>query len=263
LDETQLEHWRAAIGANAERYLKRFKRIGEAGRWAPGWNMAAFLHSTGWFCYRRMFGWAGLNLLAPFLLLFLLVFVGSLVPQSNLDSFAVTLAALYLVALFVLLPIFADSLYYRRLNARIADPRAKPRAPSAWTLIGALGMGTLWLAIAYIAVAPMYGGYEPRAKVSEAVLAASATRTELTAFFERERRLPGPAEAARFRVERPSKYVESVVYEPSQNRLVVTLREIQPGKRFALYAAASEGNLIWSCRTIDLETKYLPSVCRQ
>ena len=108
----------------------------------------------------------------------------------------------------------------------------------------------------------MYGGYTPRAKVSEAVLAASGTRTELTEFFAKERRLPGPAEAARFRAERPSKYVESVVYEPGQTRIVVTLREVQPGKRFAIYASAKDGNLAWSCRTIDLEPKYLPGACR-
>lgn len=262
MDEAQLERWRAAIGANADHYLKRFKRIGKAGGWAPGWNIAAFLHSTGWFCYRRMFGFAGLNLLAPFVLLFLLVFVGSLVPHSNIDSFAVALAVLYLVALFVLLPLFADSLYYRRLNARIADPRAKVQPPSAWTLIGALGMGILWLGIVYIAAAPMYGGYSPRAKVSEALLAATGMRNDLNEFFEKERRLPGPAEAARFRAERPSKYVENVVYEPGANRVVVTLRDVEPGKRFALHATVREGNLTWSCRTIDLETKYLPSACR-
>ena len=38
---------------------------------------------------------------------------------------------------------------------------------------------------------------------------------------------------------------------------------IEAGKRFALYAAAKDGNLTWSCRSIDLETKYLPSACRQ
>jgi type IV pilus assembly protein PilA len=263
LDETQLERWRAAIGANAERYLGRFRRIEQAGGWAASWNTAAFLHSTGWFWYRRMFGLAGLNLLAPFLLLFLMVFVGSLVPHSNLDTFAGALVLFYLVVVFVLLPIAADSLYYRRLNARIADPRAKVHAPSAWTLIGALAIGTLWLGIIYIAVAPMYDGFTAgRAKVSEAVLAASGTRNDLTEFFEKERRLPGPAEAARFRTERPSKYVENVVYEPGANRVVVTLREIEPGKRFALHAIVKEGNLTWSCRTIDVETKYLPSTCR-
>ncbi len=261
MDETQLERWRAAIGVNADRYLNRFKRIGAAGGWAPGWNTAAFLHSTGWFWYRRMFGLAGLNLFAPFVLLFLMVLVGSLVPHSNIDVFTGGLAFLYLAAVFILLPIFADSIYYRRLNARIDDPRARVHAPSALTFVGALALGTVWLGIVFIALASTYD--PPQAKVSEAVLAASKSRSELTEFFEKERRLPGPDEAARFHAERPSKYVESVVYEPGQARVVVTLREVQPGKRFALYADVRDGKLVaWNCRTIDLETKYLPSSCR-
>ena len=262
MDETQLERWRTALGANAERYLRRFKRIEQAGGWAAGWNMAACLHSTGWFWYRRMFAWAGLNLLAPFLLVFVLVAAGSVVPHSNLDVFAATLGVLYLVGMFVVLPVFADSLYYRRLRARFADPRTKLQGPSALTLIGSLAAGTLWLAIVYIAVAPMYGDYTPRAKVSEAVLSASQMRTEIGEFFEKERRLPRAEEAGRFRAGPSSKYVQSIVYEPAEKRIIVTLREIQPGKRFALYATARDGSLIWSCRTIDLEPKYLPGACR-
>ena len=262
MDEIQLERWRSAIGANADHYLKRFKRIGEAGGWAPGWNMAAFLHSTGWFCYRRMFGLAGLNLLAPFVLLFVLVAVGSLVQHSNIDSFAAILGVLYLVGMFVVLPVFADSIYYRRLRARFDDPRAKLKAPSALTMIGAFAAGTLWLAIVYIAVAPMYSGYSPRAKVSEAVLSASQMRSQVSEFFQKEGRLPRAEEAGQFRAERLPKHVQNMVYEPAEKRIVVTLRDVQPGKRFAFYAAAQDGNLSWSCRTIDLETKYLPGTCR-
>ena len=263
MDETQVERWRAAIGANADRYLQRFRRIREAGGWAAGWNMAAFLHSTGWFWYRRMYGWAGFNALAPFLVLALLLAIGMVAPRSSLDSIAAIAGLLYAVAVFILIPLIADSIYYRQLANRLADPRATPRPPSAMTLVGAVGMGVLWLCIVYVGVAPMYADYTPRAKVSEAVLAASATRTEVTDFFKKERRLPGLAEAGRFRAERPSKYVETVAYEPAEKRIVVTLREVQPGKRFAIYAAAQGDTLSWTCRTIDLENKYLPGACRQ
>jgi type IV pilus assembly protein PilA len=263
VDETQLERWRLAIGANADRYLGRFRRINAAGGWATGWNMAAFLHSTGWFWYRRMYTWAAFNLLAPFLVLALLLGIGLLVPRSNLDSVAGLFALVYVVAVFVLVPIVADSIYYRQLGSRLADPRAEPRPPSALTLMGALGMGLLWLCIIYIGLAPLYADDTPRAKMTEAVLAASATRTELTEFFEKERRLPRSDEAARFRVESPSKYVQTVAYEPAEKRIVVTLREVQPGKRFALYAVTQDTNLTWTCRTIDVEPKYLPGMCRQ
>jgi type IV pilus assembly protein PilA len=263
VDETQLERWRAAIGANADRYLQRFRRIRDAGGWAPGWNMAAFLHSTGWFWYRRMYGWAGFNVLAPFLVLALLLAIGLAVPRSNLDLLATIVGLSYVIAVFVLIPLIADSIYYRRLGARLADPRAAPRPPSALTLVGALGMGILWLCIVYIGVAPMYADYGPRARVSEAVLAASQMRTEVSEFFAKEQRLPRTEEAGRFRAEPTSKYVQSMAYEPAEKRIVVTLREVQPGKRFALYAAAQDGNLNWTCRTIDLDRKYLPSACHQ
>ena len=263
MDETQVDRWRAAIGSNADRYLARFKRIEEAGGWAAGFNLAAFLHSTGWFWYRRMFRWAGLNLLAPFLVLAVLLGFGFLMPRSNLDSFASIVALLYVLAIFVLIPVFADSIYYRQLGTRLADPRAKPARPSAWTFIGALAMGALWFCIVYVAVAPMYGDYTPRAKMSEAVLSASGMRNELSEFFEKERRLPGPAEVSRFRANPPSTYVENVVYEPGERRIVVTMREVQPGKRFALYVTDQDGALTLTCRTIDVEAKYLPTVCRK
>lgn len=263
MDETQVERWRAAIGSNADRYLGRFKRIEKAGGWAAGFNMAAFLHSTGWFWYRRMFRWAGLNLLAPFLVLALLLGIGFLMPRSNLDSVASIGALLYAVVVFVLVPVFADSIYYRELRTRLADPRAKPARPSAWTFIGALAMGALWFCIVYVAVAPMYADYTPRSKMSEAVLSASEMRNEITEFFDKERRLPGPSEAGRFHTARPSKYVENVAYEPGESRIVVTMREVQPGKRFALYATVKDGTLDWSCRTIDVERKYLPNACRK
>src|SRR5262245_23040024 len=174
VDETQVGRWRAAIGANAERYLQRFRRIRDAGGWAVGWNTAAFLHSTGWFWYRRMYGWAGFNALAPFLVLALLLAIGMAAPRSSLDSITVIVGLAYVAAVFVLLPVLADSIYYRQLGKRLADPRATPRPPSALTLAGAIGMGVLWLCIVYLGAAPMYGDYTPRAKLSEAILAASA-----------------------------------------------------------------------------------------
>lgn len=264
MDEPQLECWRAAIGWNSDYYLRRFPRIVKAGGWAPGWNMAAFLHSTGWFCYRRMFGWAFLNFSAPFLLLFVLLFAASrLASSANLDSPALILAAAYLFAVFVLLPMFADSIYYQRLRKRHADPQSTPRPPSTWTLLGGLAFGAAWFAVVAAMSIPAYGDYTPRAKISEAILAASGTRNAVIEFHAEHRRLPDANEASRFRDERPSNWVETVAYEPAERRIVVTLRNIQPGKRFALYAREQGGQLGWQCRTVDVEKKYLPGSCRE
>jgi hypothetical protein len=66
------------------RYLKHFERMQARDRaWLPGWNFAAFLHSTGWFWYRRMYAWSILNLLAPlFYVLFITLALRPLVPDE-------------------------------------------------------------------------------------------------------------------------------------------------------------------------------------
>jgi len=40
---------------------------------------------------------------------------------------------------------------------------------------------------------------------------------------------------------------------------VVTMRD--DGKRFAMQATEKDGALVWTCHTIDLKLKYLPSTC--
>jgi len=254
-----VEELRAAIGRNADRYLRRFERIAASdGGWVPGWNSAVFVHSTAWFCYRRMYGWAFLNLFAPFLLLFGVVFVGGwLAPGANLDRALVVVAAAYLLAVFVVVPVCADAIYFQRIRAG----RCKP--PSIWTALGAAGCVIAWMALVIAMLLPAYGDYTPRAKVSEAILSSSSIRNEITEFYREQRRLPNEQEAIRFRADQPTRWVERIVYEPQGRRLVVTLREIFPGKRFALLAREEEGELRWNCRSIDLDQKYLPSACRE
>jgi len=152
-DEVQ---WRAALGPNADRYLKRFQKISASGRrWMPGWNSAAFLHSTGWFCYRRMYGWAALNFFAPWILLIGLVFIaGWIAPAVNLDALALAILVVCLICVFVLVPVFADSLYHRHLATRLQQ--AKP--PSIWTGTAAAALVLVWfVAFVFAVVLPSYG----------------------------------------------------------------------------------------------------------
>src|SRR2546430_11583456 len=114
--EASISPIRAALGANVERYEVQFKKIAAAGRrWVPGWNSAAFLHSTAWFFYRRMYGLAVLNLLAPWALLVALTTVGGwIVPRGNLDTAALPGFAAHLCIRFILAPLIADSRSHMR-----------------------------------------------------------------------------------------------------------------------------------------------------
>ena len=258
--DAKSERWRAAVGANAEHYMKHFERAERSDRgWVSGWNSAACLHSTGWFWYRRMYGWAVLNFFAPVLLFIGILVVGtSLSPGANLDAPAAAVAWIYLAMVFIAVPVFADSLYYRSLK-RLGD-RARP--PSAWTGLGATVVGLVWIALVILITIPAYGDYTPRAKVSEGASIAGGLKTPIAEFYEQHRRLPGPTEATQFAYREPMKYTASVGWDAARKAIVVTMADRFRGKRFEIAAEEKSGALVWTCRTIDLERKYLPGACR-
>ena len=269
------ERWRAAIGPRADDYLKRFEKIKRAGGgWSPGWNSAACLHSTGWFWYRRMYGWALLNFFGPVLLLVLLGFVNMLLvfvdewigPNRNLGTQVAMTAIGYLVAVFVpgylatvfvLLPVYADSIYFRHLKRK----NLTATRPSAWTALGAFGLALVPLLLPLVAI-PEYQYRADRERVIEGVLTASALKSPITEFYERHKRLPDPQEAAQFRHSSPMNFTASVGWDAARKAIVATMGERFNGKRFEIAAEERDGALVWTCRTIDLEPKYLPGACR-
>ena len=250
---------RAALGWNAGHYVKHFERLQRSGKtWLACWNWAAFLHSTGWFWYRRMYGWSLLNLIAPVVLLFCVIFVVQwFVPP---DSMGVLIAAggiAYAAVVYGLLPVYADSLYLYRPNR---DGRL-PKPPSAFTAFGALLVIVIPATLAYISV-EVQKAYEHRARIAEGLTIAASLRAPIGEFYASERRLPGEREAAQFRHREPMKHTTSVAWDPARRSIVATMGEREDGKRVELVAAEKDGVLVWTCRNIDLKPKYLRADCR-
>lgn len=255
--EMDPERWRSAIGPNAARYLRHFERAKRsAAGWAPGWNWAAFAHSTGWFCYRRMYGWAAVNSVAPILLAIGIVVFREALPMG-------LLALLYLAAVFIALPVFADSLYFRSLRRRAGEVLP----PSTGTGVGGLALGAGWFAMVASIANSGYADYMPPAMASrEGLSIAGSIRPSIEAFYLQNRRLPGPDEAARFSFSGPAatrlQHTASVRWDAARKSIVVTLSEPFKGQRFEIAAQEQGGPLAWACRPIDLNPKYLPSTCR-
>jgi hypothetical protein len=241
------------------RYLRHFERMQAANRtWLPGWNLAAFLHSTGWFWYRRMYSWSLLNLVAPILLLLLLIFVVQwFVPEGGMGYAMAAAGAVYLGLSFVLLPLYADSLYLYRLK-RDGKP---PKPPSAFTALGALVVIVVPAYVVYVSVETQRQ-YAPRERASEGLARAQALRTPVAEFYFNEGRLPNAQEAAKFAERDPMKFTKSVGWNAERRAIVVVLGERDGGRRFEIAALEKPGALDWACRTIDFDPKYLPSSCR-
>ena len=246
-------------GWNAGHYRKQFERMQHARKvWLPGWNWAAFLHSTGWFWYRRMYAWSVLNLIAPVLLLLLLVLmVQWLAPESDMKIPVAAGGVAYLLLVFGLLPLYADSLYLYRLQ----KDGAVPRPPSAFTAAGALLLIVVPGFIVYAGVTAQLE-YAPRERAREGLSRAMALRTPVAEFYANERRLPGAQEAVQFRESEPMKFTKSVAWDAERRAIVATLGERDGGRRFEIAAVEKDGALAWVCRTIDFEAKYLPASCR-
>lgn len=246
-------------GWNAGHYRKHFERMQRAQRrWLPGWNWAAFLHSTGWFWYRRMYGWSVLNLIAPVLLLLVLVLaVQWIVPESDLKIPSAVGAVAYLLLVFGALPLYADSLYLYRLH----KDGAMPRAPSVMTAVGALLVIVVPAMMTY-AVVSAQRDYSQRERIAEGLSAALTLKAPISEFYARERRLPGPQEAAQFNYSSALKHTASVGWDSARRAIVGNMGERFDGGRFEMAAVEKDGTLQWVCRPIELDRKYFPADCR-
>ncbi len=260
-------YYQQALGPNAERYLALFEKFEQAGeRWVAGWNWAAFFCSSAWFAYRRMNGYSMLNFFLPVAVIFLLLVVRD-------GGLQLLIGAAYLGIAFGVIPMYADAIYYRDLKYRIACVEASEdsektsgllRPPSAGsaanaTLTAALILG---LPLLILIAIPSYSDYVPRAKVVDALALTHPLKTSISEFHANNKRLPTSQEAEKFRAD-GGKYAEALVYDVDKRMIVVTMREgSYKNKRFALTAEEKDGALVWTCRTIDLEAKYLPSSCR-
>jgi hypothetical protein len=226
--------------------------------WIPGWNIAAFLHSTGWFWYRRMYAWSILNLLAPlFYVLFITLALRPIVPDEQMGHAIAASGIAYLLLVFVLVPVFADSLY---LAGHLRGGKV-PKPPSAFTAIGAVLIIVVPAYVAWV-TAQAQVEYARRDRASEGLNRALLLREPVAEFHANERRLPGPQEAAKFRETDPMKFTRSVAWDAGRRAIVITLGERDDGKRYELAAVEKDGRLEWICRTIDFDPKYLRSSCR-
>lgn len=261
-----LFYYRQAVGPRAEYYLEQFEKFERAGDcWVTSWNWPAFFFSSAWFTYRRMGGRSLLNFLLP--ILFIVMFY--VLIESELRFLVM---AGYLALAFVVIPRYANALYYRHLKALIArvaasadDGKARKllRPPSFVTGIEACLSAVLVFVVPWslLAAPAWYADYTPRAKVADGVAIAFSLGRSINEFYEDNKRLPAAHEAEKFRID-GGNYTQSVIYDAEKRMIVVTMGERFKDQRFAMHAEEKGGTISWACRTIDIDPKYLPAACR-
>ncbi len=128
--------------------------------------------------------------------------------------------------------------------------------------------------LAAIAI-PAYQDYTIRAKVSEAVLAASPAKTSVSEFFMSNGVMPNDEAEAGFSADVDTKYVNSVVLQattagpPATATIRVTIKDLggttANNQELELLGTETGAAMDWDCRPSGgtaIPNKYLPADCR-
>jgi len=119
---TPEQFYRAAIGPqNQDRYLRKFLRFDQGGA-RLSWNWGAFFLTFYWLLYRKMWLNALAYFVLPYLIMFTVAFVGTLIGFG--ESTVGMAYFLMLATIFVLPPLFGDALYHRHCRQKIAAAKA-------------------------------------------------------------------------------------------------------------------------------------------
>ena len=265
LDKTQLE---AAIGRNAGYYLRRFEKI-DSGR-RIGWNWAAFFMSAAWFSYRGMGGWAALNLAAPWLALVLMAFT---IPFAGIAG-VIILLLIYPVAFFMLVPMYADVLYYERIKRSVAhvSDGGKPSSPTRPASAAVVGATAILLpALVAAIVVPANMGYASRSQMSEAISLMGGAKTPVAEYFADKGRWPDDLKEVAGNTS--GRYTERVEITSgagaAKGPLVITATMKASGVHSAIAGKtvqiSTEDGKTWICTrgpVNGVEERHLPAACR-
>lgn len=122
------EQYHAVIGSNQQHYLKKFMEFDGEGKGTLSWHWPAFLLTTYWLLYRKMWRNALLYGVLPYGLLMMLI--GILHGFYSIDPFTTGLLFLgTMLGLGIVPALYADALYYKHCQQVITHARQHTSHP--------------------------------------------------------------------------------------------------------------------------------------
>jgi hypothetical protein len=292
---TDREYFETAIGPNnTDYYLTRFERFASGGS-AVSWNWPAFFITFPWLLYRKMWGYAAAYFFLPTILLYVVgIALAAAFPGTAVPALA---WPLQLVLVFVIVPMYANLLYYRHITGRIAwvkrlrggtDRQMRALASEG----GTSAAGIIIVFVAFVPmvgilaaiVIPAYQDYTIRAQVSEGLAMAAPVRAAVAETIGRFGSVPQDRADAGLTpdpADSRGKYTASIAID--DGRIDITFggeanRAIQ-GLVLSITPYATDDGIAWRCGQGPAPSrqplaeyqpgglaadfaKYVPSACR-
>ena len=262
---------------NNDYYQRQFDKF-RSGSGVVTWHWPAFFLASFWLLYRKMWLYAlGYWLGLPIALTALSFVLARVAGQLFAD---VTYNVIYLVCVFLLMPMFANWFYYRHAVSKVDRVTTASPSPEQQSIevarIGGTSNIVLVLApvlvisvigiLAAIAI-PAYQDYTIRAQVAEGMSLASGARVAVAELYQREGVLARDNLSAGL----PSAdqlsghYVSSI--EVDDGEITITYgKDASPligGKSLLLTPEEyADQTLSWHCHSASLQPKHLPASCR-
>jgi len=272
------EFYKAIVGPkNQDYYLNQFSRFDSNGKVDASWHWPAFFVTFYWFLYRKMWLNALIYFFLPYLVMILLGIAAAVVGNSA-DTVISISYGLFLIALFVLPPMYANALYYKHCKKKITE--ASLSSQDLQRRLGELsGKGgtsnvvlifvLVFVFIAFIGILaaiaiPAYQDYTTKARLVEAVAVGRNAADSVANYYNQHQEVPNSLEQTGFATPIPPTVKELSVN--SENGTVIITMASAPinGKTF-LFVPSLDSNkqIIWTCMSQEIEDKYLPQQCRQ
>lgn len=272
------ELYKAIIGPkNQDYYLSQFSRFDSNGKVNASWHWPAFFVTFYWFLYRKMW----LNALIYFFLPYLVMIpfgIAGVVAGNSADTVISIGYALFLIAIFLLPPMYANALYYKHCKKRITE--ASVSSQDLQRRLGELsGKGgtsnvvlifvLIFVFIAFIGILaaialPAYQDYTTRARMAGAVALGSNAAHSVANYYYQHQDVPSSLEQAGFATPIPPDVKELSVNRENGTVIVTMARAPISGKTF-LFVPSLDSNkkIVWTCMSQEIQDKYLPQQCRQ
>lgn len=273
------EYFKAILGPeNQDYYLNHFSRFDDERKLSPAWNWSAFLVTFFWLLYRKMWGNAALYAALPCVLIFLVWVVGAV--AGGLVGIVTTLAYFgYLAAVLVVVPAYANALYYQHSKKVIEAVRSTTQgtqqqldvlAGKGGTSRAAYAFALTVAAVAVIAglaaiAIPAYQERAARARMTQALTVGKAATEYVDNYFAQYRSIPRSLDAAIFMSSLPP-MVKEVSVDNQVGTISITMKGGKAIEDKSLkFVSAIEGgdHLRWTCMSDEIQDRYLPQECRQ
>ena len=276
----EVDFYKAAIGPNnTAYYLRRFAEFDRRGKAGISWHWPAFFVTFYWLLYRKMWLNAFLYWISPYVLMVPIFVVLTLLGDEDAGVAVFAMGYMLYIAAFMLLPpLFGDALYYRHCKTKIAEAKQAGVSPerqlgeltgkggtSNIALFVLLGFGLLMMLAVLAALAiPAYQDYTVRAKISEGLNAASAAKLAVAETYAQTGAIPSDNAQAGYVFDAASPEVRDIrIEQGGMVRVQIAVDPIDGGSIVLEPSEGADGAVEWRCYSPDIESRYLPSTCRE